>query len=95
MLDELIRLRVDVIVQASTPGAVAAKRATSTIPVVFVGVTDPVCLGLVASLGRPGGNMSGLALAIEGGLRGEMASPGRPTYLPLSGRAVIFRNNRS
>jgi putative ABC transport system substrate-binding protein len=71
LLTELIRLGVDVIVQASTPGAVAAKRATSTIPVVFWGVTDPVGLGLVASLGRPGGNLTGLALAVEEGFAGK------------------------
>jgi putative ABC transport system substrate-binding protein len=57
---ELVRLKVDLIVVSTDPGALAAKKATSTIPIVFVAVTDPVGLGLVVSLGRPGGNMTGL-----------------------------------
>ena len=56
---ELVRLKVDVIV-ASVPGATfAAKRATASIPIVMVNTPDPVQLGLVASLGRPGGNVTG------------------------------------
>ena len=57
---ELVRMRVDVIV-ASTPAALAAvRKATSTIPIVMVYGPDPVDVGLVASLGRPGGNVTGL-----------------------------------
>ncbi|MGH7306259.1 MAG: ABC transporter substrate-binding protein [Candidatus Rokuibacteriota bacterium] len=59
---ELVSLRVDVLVAASTPGAIAAKQATSTIPVVMVAVSDPVGSKLVASLARPGGNITGLSL---------------------------------
>ena len=56
---ELVRLKVDVIV-ANNPGAVfAAKRVTTSIPIVMVNTPDPVQLGLVASLGRPGGNITG------------------------------------
>jgi putative ABC transport system substrate-binding protein len=57
---ELVGLQVDVIVAASTPGVLAAKKATSTIPIVFVSVGDPVASGFVASLARPGGNVTGL-----------------------------------
>jgi putative tryptophan/tyrosine transport system substrate-binding protein len=57
---DLVRLKVDVIV-ASSQGAVAAKQATTTIPIVMPIITDPVRLGLVASLARPGGNATGLA----------------------------------
>src|SRR5215467_9708811 len=57
---ELVRLKVDVIVTSSAPGAVAAKKATGTIPVVFVTAGDPVHMGLVTSLARPGGNITGL-----------------------------------
>jgi putative tryptophan/tyrosine transport system substrate-binding protein len=58
---ELVRLKVDVIVVPSTAGAQAAKNATSTIPVVFTSVGDPVGTGVVASLARPGGNVTGLS----------------------------------
>ena len=58
---ELIGLKVDVIVTASTTVTRAAKEATATIPVVFAWVADPVASGLVASLARPGGNVTGLS----------------------------------
>src|SRR5262245_25972513 len=57
---ELVRLNVDIIVTRAIPGAVAAKQATTKIPIVFVGVADAVAAGLVASLARPGGNITGL-----------------------------------
>jgi len=59
---ELIKSRVDVIVAYSTPAAKAALGATKTIPIVMTGVVDPVATGLVASLGRPGGNVTGMSL---------------------------------
>jgi putative ABC transport system substrate-binding protein len=58
---DLVRLKVDVIVTASPPATEAAKRATSTIPIVFTVAGDPVAAGFVASLARPGGNLTGLA----------------------------------
>jgi putative tryptophan/tyrosine transport system substrate-binding protein len=57
---ELVKLRVDVIVTASTPGALAAKRATSKIPIVMVDPGDPVAAGLVESMAHPGGNATAL-----------------------------------
>jgi putative ABC transport system substrate-binding protein len=57
---ELVRLKVDVIVTPSTPGIAAARRATSAIPIVMIAPTDAVGSGLVASLARPGGNVTGL-----------------------------------
>jgi putative ABC transport system substrate-binding protein len=57
---DLVRLNVDLIVTTTTPAAVAAKNATRTIPIVFVNVADPVATGLVASLARPGGNLTGV-----------------------------------
>jgi putative tryptophan/tyrosine transport system substrate-binding protein len=59
---EFVRLKVDVIVTAGTAAVVAAKRETSLIPIVFAVAGDPVGTGLVASLARPGGNVTGLSL---------------------------------
>ncbi|HXU91202.1 MAG TPA: ABC transporter substrate-binding protein [Methylomirabilota bacterium] len=58
---ELVRLNVDVIVTRGTPATLAAKNATATIPVIIVGIGDPVGQGIVASLARPGGNLTGLS----------------------------------
>jgi len=60
LIAELLALKVDVIVTAGTPAAQAVKRATSTIPLVMIAVGDPVGTRLVSSLGRPGGNATGL-----------------------------------
>src|SRR5712691_1313273 len=59
---ELVRLQVDVLMMGATPAALAAKQATSTIPIVMVGIGDAVGSGLVASLARPGGNITGLSV---------------------------------
>src|SRR5262249_37036757 len=62
---ELVRLRVDVIVTIATPPTVAAKQATAATPIVFAAASDPVGTGLVASLARPGGNVTGLSNQIS------------------------------
>jgi len=63
---ELVRLPVDVLVASAAPASLAAKGATTTIPIVSVYTLDPVALGLVASLARPGGNVTGLStLSLE------------------------------
>jgi putative ABC transport system substrate-binding protein len=62
LAQELVRLKVDVIMAPSSIYTAAAKRATSTIPIVFLSHADPVRSGHVASLGRPGGNVTGLSL---------------------------------
>ena len=59
---EFVRLKVDVIVTSSTPSVIAAKQATSIIPIVFAAVGDPVGNKLVASLARPGANVTGLSI---------------------------------
>jgi len=64
LADELVRLKVDLIITRGTPAALAAKRATATIPVVITGVGDPVGQGIVASLARPGANITGLSAAV-------------------------------
>jgi ABC-type uncharacterized transport system substrate-binding protein len=63
---QLVRLRVDIIVTSTTPAAQAAKQATTTIPIVMTFVADPVGSGLVASLARPGGNITGLSTLAAG-----------------------------
>jgi putative tryptophan/tyrosine transport system substrate-binding protein len=59
---EFVRLKVDVIVTHGTPNVLAAKQATSVIPIVFAVASDPVGSGFIASLSRPGGNVTGLSL---------------------------------
>jgi len=59
LADELVRMKVDVIVTASTPSIRAVQQATKTIPIVMANVGDPVAQGFVASLARPGGNITG------------------------------------
>jgi putative tryptophan/tyrosine transport system substrate-binding protein len=60
---ELVRLGPDVLVTTGTPGTIAAKQATSTIPIVFASSGNPITAGLVASLARPGGNVTGFTLS--------------------------------
>jgi putative ABC transport system substrate-binding protein len=62
---ELVQARVDVIVLSGTPAIRAARRATNTIPIVFVSLADPVTLGVITTLARPGGNMTGVASQFE------------------------------
>jgi putative tryptophan/tyrosine transport system substrate-binding protein len=64
LADELVRLKVDVIAASPTPAALAAKNATETIPIVGISFDNPVEHGLVASLARPGGNITGLSYSV-------------------------------
>ena len=90
LASELVHLNVDVIIARAIPGSVAAKQATTTIPIVFVGVADAVAAGLVASLARPGGNITGLtSLAPElSGKRLELLKETFPKVL----RVAVLRN---
>src|SRR6266852_9493259 len=63
---EMVRLKVDLIVTRGTPAVLAAKKATGSIPIVMASSGDPVSYGIVSSLGRPGGNVTGLStIAVE------------------------------
>jgi len=87
---ELVRLNVDIIVTRAIPGAVAAHQATIKTPIVFVGVADAVAAGLVVSLARPGGNITGLtSLAPE--LSGKRLEVLRESFPKLS-RIMVVRN---
>ena len=71
LIADLLRSNVDVIVVSSASGARAAKNAATTTPVVFVAVTDPIGTGVVSSLARPGGNLTGASLVIGEELAGK------------------------
>ena len=68
---DLVHLKVDVIIAAPTPAALAAKNATGTVPIVAVRLTNPVELGLVGSLARPGGNVTGLSYSVGADIFGK------------------------
>jgi putative ABC transport system substrate-binding protein len=87
---ELVRLKVDVIVTPTTPASQASKQATTTIPIVFVAVADPVGAGLITNLARPGGNITGLAsISAElGGKRLELLKQ----VAPKASRVAVLYN---
>jgi putative ABC transport system substrate-binding protein len=87
---DLVQLKVDIIVATSTPTALAAKRATSTIPIVFAVVADPVGAGLVANFARPGANLTGLTSgsAELGGKRLELLRQ----VAPKASRVAVLYN---
>src|SRR5215475_14138865 len=89
LADELVHLKVDVLLTAGTPGALALKKATRTIPIVFVDVTDPVAAGLVYSLAQPGGNITGFS-SIEAVLAGKRLELLKETVSKLSRVAVLW-----
>ena len=76
IFEELVQLQMDALVTVSNPMAVAARRATRTIPIVMVVMAFPVETGLVASLARPGGNVTGLSTGASRELNAKRLSPG-------------------
>ena len=90
---ELVRLRVDLIVVPSSPTALAAKNATKTIPLVTVAVGDPVALGLVASLARPGGNITGLTNSVGPEIAGKQLELLKEVVPRVSRMAVLWNPN--
>ena len=87
---ELVRLKLDVIVTPSTPPSLSAKQATSTIPIVFAGIADPVGAGLIANYARPGGNITGMASSSAelGGKRLELLKE----MIPRTSRVAVLYN---
>ena len=92
MAAELVRHKVDVIVASSQAPALAAKRATQTIPIVMVNATDPVEVGLVASLARPGGNVTGLAQQLTPEIRAKQLQLLKEA-LPKVSRVAVLRSS--
>ncbi len=88
---ELVGLRPDVVVAGSTQGAMAAKNATQTIPIILAGVGDPVGSGIVLSLGRPGGNITGASL-LNAELSGKALQLLKET-VPAASRVAVFWNS--
>src|SRR3989449_1035695 len=91
MAADLVRQKVDVIVASSQAPALAAKRATTTIPIVMVNVTDPVEVGLVASLARPGGNVTGLSQQLTPEIRAKQLQLLKEA-LPKVSRVAVLRS---
>ncbi len=89
LIAELIALNVDVIVTAGTPASLAVKKATSSIPLVMVAVGEPVATGLVASLARPGGNITGVT-SISPEIEGKRLELLREVVPQISHIAVLW-----
>lgn len=90
LMAELVESRVDLIITGGNPTVLAAKKATSTIPIVAVAMSDPVGLGLVASLAHPGGNLTGLSLGFSEGFAGKWLELLHEVVPRLSTVAVVF-----
>lgn len=89
---ELVRMDIDVLVTVTTNAAQAAKKATATVPIVFMGVTDPITTGLAESLARPGGNSTGITnvAAVLTGKRLELLKETNPQIVRV---AVLWDPN--
>jgi putative ABC transport system substrate-binding protein len=89
LADEVVRLNVDVLITPAITAALALKKATRTIPIVFVGISDPIATGLVDSLARPGGNITGFTV-IEAVLAGKRLELFKETVPGLSRISVLW-----
>jgi ABC-type uncharacterized transport system substrate-binding protein len=91
LADELVRLKVDVIVASPTPSALAARNTTRTIPIVGMSLTEPVAVGLVASLARPGGNVTGLTYGVDTEIFGKQLQLLKE-FIPNVRRVAVLSN---
>jgi len=94
LIAELIALKLDVIVTAGTPATLAVKKATTTVPLVMVAVGDPVGTGIIASLARPGGNITGLS-SISPELEGKRLQLLKEVTPKLSNVAILWNPNNA
>jgi putative ABC transport system substrate-binding protein len=95
LVEELIRLKVDVLVVGATIGARAARKATTTIPIVFAGSSDPVAGGVVANLARPEGNITGISLAYGDGFAGKWVELLREAAPGVSHVAAVWSSSNA
>jgi putative tryptophan/tyrosine transport system substrate-binding protein len=91
LVAEVLQRDLDVLVVVSTQTALAAKKATTSVPTVFASVFDPVGAGIVASLGRPGGNITGIAMGMGGGFGGKWVELLKEA-VPGVGHAAVLWN---
>ena len=89
LMAEVLGRNVDVLVTWTTPGATAAKNATSIVPIVVTAMGDPVAIGLVAALAHPGGNLTGLSMGFTEGMGGKWLELLQETVPRLSHVVVI------
>lgn len=92
LVAEVIRKKVDVLVVVSTRTAIVAKQATTTIPIIFASVFDPVAAGIVANLARPGGNITGVAVGVGGGFGGKWVELLKEAVPGISHAAVLWNS---
>src|SRR5215211_7856648 len=90
---ELVALSPDLLIASNPQAAVAMKSATATIPIVFVGVTNPVAIGLVQSLPRPGGNITGLTTLVPGFISKEIEI--LKEIVPIASQIAVLANPRN
>jgi putative ABC transport system substrate-binding protein len=91
LVAELVRLKVDVIAASPTPAALAARNATRTIPIVGMSLADPVGLGIITSLARPGGNLTGVSYSVGADIFGKDLDLLRQT-VPKVRRVAVLSN---
>ena len=92
LVAEVLRLNIDVLVAGSTVTAVAAKRATTTIPIVFASLFDPVGAGVVTNLARPGSNITGTAVGVAAGFGGKWMELLKEAVPGMAHAAVLWNS---
>ena len=95
LITEAIRLKVDVLVVSGAFGTLIAQKATTTIPIVFIGVADPVGQGIVASLARPGRNITGTSLALGEGFAGKYVELLKEAVPKIEQIAVLWNSTNT